>query len=147
MPISDDLAGRLPAHLARPRGKRYSVRHIERIVGTLGEIAGIPDLAPTSFRHTVGVWLFRALGPAATHDSLGVSAPTLDFYTKLRDGPRIRSVREVMVEGAAPGPRAQAVPARHRNRRWTPGVGAPLEASLVPPKRASPDQSPAPSPG
>lgn len=93
--IPADLGEWLRSYLSRPRTEPYSVRQIERILRQLGDSAGIPGLCPSTFRHTVGSRIFRALGPAAARDSLGVSAPTLDFYTSLTDDARRAEVAKL----------------------------------------------------
>jgi integrase len=99
MPIPPNLAPRLKAYLDTPAAERYSVRQIERLLGRIGDAAGIDGVTPLTFRHTVGSRITRALGPSAAKASLGVSDRSLQAYTALSEDRRLADVRDLLHGG------------------------------------------------
>lgn len=91
MPISGELVTRWRSYLAQEW--RPTRRMINEIITRCGEYAKIPDVSPLTIRHSVGFNLFKSNGPSAAKESLGVSDRSLQHYTRLHSGDRIKSIR------------------------------------------------------
>lgn len=91
MPVTGDLVNRWRDYQAQPW--RPTRRMVNEIITRCGEYAKIPDVSPLTIRHTVGFQVFKGSGPSAAKESLGVSDRSLQHYTRLHSGDRIKSVR------------------------------------------------------
>lgn len=93
MPIPEGLAKELENYMAAP----FDRRSIYKALRACAEKAGIPGVTPLTIRHTVGIRIFKALGPAAAKDSLQVGDRALQHYTALTAGTRLAALQNLMV--------------------------------------------------
>lgn len=93
MPVSEDLARELENYAAEP----FSRKAIWATLRACSERAGVPGVTPLTIRHTVGIRIFKALGPSAAKDSLQVGDRALQHYTALTSGTRLAAIHKLQV--------------------------------------------------
>lgn len=95
MPVTWDVALSLSEYLGNRLGEWpvYSTKSILRTMRECAKEAGVADVTPKTLRHTVAFRIFKALGPSAAKESLGVSDKVLQDYMAMSADTRIKAVR------------------------------------------------------
>lgn len=97
MPITRSTASFLDEYLNNRLGDWpvYTTRSLLRVMRECAGEADLADVTPKTIRHTVAFRIFKALGPSAAKESLGVSDRVLQDYMALSAETRVEAVRSL----------------------------------------------------